>query len=389
MKGVGFAGFLMVLGSPLAAQIVAQTDESAASAKAPWGSVDLGLQYVGWDSSYSLPFHGNEILAPLTLSVLPWSGGRIYGQTQFTKGNYTDSFSGTPETISLSGLTDTVLGFETDFKSFSLPSIINLGINLPTGDPTWETKQTNSIVPTEFIDSDYRGRGFGMSLLYGLSFTGQGQEYGVAGGYLYSGAFNPSYGAGAPAEQLKLGDSVFLSVNRAVDHGGGQSDILRASAFYFLPTLQDGSNLLRMGPNFNAAYGWNNPKALSFEVGGQYFLPVQQAVNGQLAPEPYNSLGPRFYLAPSYAFGNFSLAGQVKYILRNGYPTDNLLYDGGGFLVGLEPSFLFKLDSVSSLKVSLGYDYVESFDGSTSALGNRTNVEYGHFTLGTRYEASL
>jgi hypothetical protein len=366
-----------------------QTENPPVAAPVTWGSLDVEEKYVGWESSspLSYPDNGSEFLTPLTLSVFPWNGGRIYAQSEYAVGSYTDSLNGT-ETISLNDLSDTVVGLETEFKSFSLPSLLNVGFNLPTGDSSWETQQSNSIVPTEFIDSDYRGRGFGMSLLYGLSFPAGKEQYGAAVGYLYSGAFNPYYGQ---SQQLKLGDSVFISLNHASDHGDGQSDVVRVSAFYFLPTQQDGTNLLQLGPNLNASYGWSNPKAFSFEAGTQCFLPAQQAVNGQLSGPSQELYGPRFYFNPSYVFGDFTLAGQAKYILSNGFsPGDNSgLYDGGGWLVGLEPSLLVKLDARSGLKFSAGYEYVFWQDGDNDSSGNRVNVEYGHWSFGTDYEVTL
>ncbi len=381
------------LGEAVLSPLLAQTTQTPtatpveAPAKAFWGSIDLGAQYVSWDSN-ALP-GGSEFLVPLTLSVIPWKDARIYGQTQFASGNYMGAESGTG-TDNLTNLTDSVIGLETGFESFNLPSLLNVGINLPTGDPAWETKQTGSVIPTEFIDSDYRGRGFGLSFLYGVSLQAGSEQYGVAVGYLYSGAFNPSYGEGVPAVQLKLGDSTFLSVNRVADHGNGESDIIRLSAFYFLPTQLDGSNLLEMGPNLNASFAWKNPKAFSFEAGGQYFLPTQNAVPGtsQLATEPNNSLAPRFYFYPSYAFGDFLVSARAKYVLANGYPSSDFVnYDGGGWLLGLEPTLRLKLDSSSSLRVSAGYDYVV-WDNVNTSVG-QVNIDYSHWTFSTHYEVNL
>ncbi len=383
LHGVSFALLAIVFFGCLTS-VLAQTENPPAKAPAPWGTLDLGVQGVGWQSNSPLPDNGWEVLTPLTLSVIPWNGGRVFAQTEYAAGNYTDSQDGTTETISLRHFSDTVLGLQTDFKSFDLPSILSVGINIPTGNSAWETQQTNSIVPTEFIDSDYRGRGFGTSLLYGLSLQAGGEQFGLAAGYMYTGAFNPYYGeVGSPAEQLKLGDSVFLSLNRLADHGGGQSDVIRLSAFYFLSTKLDGSNLLTMGPNLNASYGWSNPKAFSFEVGGQYFLPTQ------MVSQSNGSLGTRFYLTPSYAFGDFTVLAQVKYILANDYPIGNSFYDGGGFLLGLEPSYQLKLDASSHLKFSVGYDFIVWQNADTDQQLNRVNVDYGHWTFGTHYEVSL
>ncbi len=371
----GLIIFLLILS---ASPSLAQT----AKAQSPtWGALDIGLQGVGWQSNSPLPDNGSEFLTPLTFSVIPWTGGQIFAQTEFAAGSYTDSLLGTPETLHLSHFSDTVLGFETNFKSFNLPSLLSAGINIPTGNPAWETQQTNSIVPTEFIDSDYRGRGFGVNLLYGLSFQAGSEQFGAAAGYMYTGAFSPYYGQ---TSQLKLGDSAFLSLNHISDHGAGQSDVIRLSAFYFLPTSQDNSHLLTMGPNLNASYGWSNPKAFSFEAGIQYFLKTQQVTGSN------GSLGTRFYLTPSYAFGDLILSARGKYILANDYPTSDIAnYDGGGFLVGLEPSYVFKLDAASKLLFSAGYDYVVWRNAAPDQSFNRVDVDYGHWTFGTHYEVNL
>jgi hypothetical protein len=391
-RGACFAALaLALIGRPSSG--LAQTESSQAKAPASWGSLDIGVQGAGWQSNSSSadPDDGWEVLTPLTLSANPWNGGKIFAQTEYAAGNYTDSVAG-PETLSLRHFSDTVVGLEANFKSFNLPSLVSVGVNIPTGNPAWETQQTNSIVPTEFIDSDYRGRGFGTSLLYGLSLQAGGEQFGLAVGYMYAGAFNPFYGqGGSTAEQLKLGDSAFLSLNHLADHGGGQSDVIRLSAFYFLPTQVNGSNLLEMGPNLNASYGWMNPKAFSFEAGVQYFLPTKQAINGQLVSDSNGSLGTRFYLTPSYVFGDFALQARAKYILANDYPTSNiLLYDGGGFLLGLEPTYQLKLDAASHLKFSAGYDFVVWENAASNSIpGDRVNLEYGHWTFGTHYEVNL
>ncbi len=350
--------------------------------------LNVGGEYESWDSNYVQPFNGREIWTPFTLSLFPWKGVQLYAQTEFGNGRYTDSLKNT-QTQSLTGFTDTVAGLQMGFNAFSLPSALNIGFNLPTGDPTWETKASASNLPYDFIDSRYRGRGFGMSTLYGIALPAGQAQYGAAVGYMYSGAFNPNYGLGVPAEQLKLGDSVFLSLNRVTAHGTGQSDVIRLSAFYFLPTQANGTNLLQMGPNINASYGWQNPSAFSFEAGGQYFFTSQTLVNGQLMAESHSSLGPRFYLTPSYSFGNLTLAARAKYVLPNGYPNTDLFYDGGGVLLGLEPSFRVRLSHTSALKFKASFDNITAFEAGFDAAGSRTDIIYNRFTFGTDYELKL
>ncbi len=105
--------------------------------------------------------------------------------------------------------------------------------------------------------------------------------------------------------------------------------------------------------------------------------------------EPYNSLAPRFYASPSYAIGDFTLAGRVKYILANGYPMGNVFYDGGGTLMGLEPYLKVPLDPGSSLKISAAFDYVIASNMATDSSLDRVDVDYTHWTFGTIYEVKL
>lgn len=353
------------------------------------GQMNIGAKFVGWSSNYVQAFNGYEIWAPFSFNFKTKDGLGFYGQTEYGMGNYVDSLGGTTNTTKLNGFSDSVLGAELNFESFNVPSIFNVGFNIPTGDPTWEAKQVASSIPTDFINSRYQGRGFGVSALYGLSFPAGGSEIGAAAGYLYSGAFNPSYGAGAASANLKLGDSIFLSFNHVQPFSKNQSQIIRLSGFLFMPTQENGQNVFQMGPNINASYSWNNPNALSFEVGAQYYLPAQRLIGGQFTAEPKNSFGPRLYASPSYAFGDFVVAGRVKYVLTNGYAVTDTFYDGGGLLYGIEPSYRLSLGGDSALRFSAGYDGVIAMNAGVDAGGNKTNVLYTNWTGGIIYEVKL
>jgi len=311
----------------------------------------------------------------------------VYGQTEFGNGNYVDPTLGNQN---LTALSDTVVGGMLHFTSFSAPAILNVGLNLPTGDPTWEAKQIPASVPTEFVDSQYRGRGFGISALYGLSFpSGDGSAFGAGVGYMYAGAFNPSY-ANLPISNLKLGDSVFLALNHVQPYSGNQSEVIRLSAYYSLPTLNGSTNIYQLGTNFNASYSWINPAGFSFELGAQYWLAGQvYDANGNGSPEEHAFYGPRLYLNPSYSFGDLSIAGQLKFVLQNNYSQTEAAYDGGGFLGGIGPSYLMKLDASSDIKISAAYDYIAwlnvlGADGSRDA-----NALYNLWTFGATYEVKL
>ena len=356
------------------------------------GSVSLGEELTAWTTNYSasFPFNGSELLTPLAFDYRPDSSFGLYGQSEFAHGDYTDSTGQVTTTNMLNFFSDTVIGTELHFQSLSLPALLNVGLNLPTGDTGWETKQIASNIPTEFVDSRYRGRGFGVSALYGLAFPSGGGEFGAAVGYMYAGAFNPGYGVGLPAGPLKLGDSVYLSLNHVQASNDNQTEIIRLTSFVSLPTQNNGQNIYQLGPNFNASYSRIDTKALSFEAGIQYWLPGQRPdTSGNLVAESYPYYGARFYLNPSYSFGDFSLGAQLKYVLPNGYPTSDAFYDDGGFLAGIQPSYLLKLDNVSNLKITGSYDYIAWMNRGRDASQNLTNVIYNYFTFEASYELKL
>lgn len=350
------------------------------------GQLNFGAEFRDWTSNFLSPVNGWELFAPLSLNFKANPDMNLYGQTEFGNGNYTDPISGTQ---TLTNFSDTVIGGELHFQSFGLPAMLNVGLNLPTGNPTWEAKQIAASIPTEFVDSYYRGRGFGISALYGLSFPSGSGEYGMAAGYMYSGAFNPSYSV-FPISNLKLGDSVFLALNHVQPYSGDQSEIIRLSAYYSLPTLNGSTNIYQLGTNFNASYSWVNPAAFSFEIGAQYWMAGQVAdANGNWTPEAHAFFGPRLYVTPSYSFGDLNIAGHLKFVLPNNYDQSNFSYDGGGFLGGLEPSYVLKLDGSSDLKVTGSFDYIAWLNGAFDVHKNRANVIYNLWTFGTTYEVKL
>jgi hypothetical protein len=352
------------------------------------GQFNLGAQYQSWTTNFISPLQGHEFLVPMSLSIDSIQDVQLYAQGEFADAQYTDPINGTQN---LSDFSDTVAGGEIGFKSFGFDSFVNLAFNLPTGNQAWEIETADANIPTEFVDSRYQGRGFGLSGIYGLALPDGPTQYGLGVGYLYSGALNPNFGAGLPSENLKLGDSIFLSANRATTFTSNQTQTISASAYIFLPSLQAGQNFIWMGPNLNLSYSWVDLTAFSFEAGVQYFLPAQMAFNGQWVAESHDSLGTRFYLNPAWAFGNFVLAGEVKVVLANGYdpsPSDTL-YDGGGLLLGLDPSYKFTLDKLSAIKVSASYDNITANGAAADSQGNRVNVIYNYWTVGADYEITL
>jgi hypothetical protein len=346
------------------------------------GLLDLGAQYQDWTTNVTSPTQGHEFLVPLTLSVDPWKDVNFYAQSEFADDQYIDPINGTQN---LSDISDTVVGGKVGFKSFSLPSFVDIGVNIPTGNQAWETETQQANIPAEFVDYRYTAKGFGLSGIYGIALPAGATQYGIGAGYYYTGALNPF----SNSFNLKLGDSVFLSVNCVTTFEANQVQAITLSGYYFLPTLEQNQDFLWMGPNFNLSYSWTNPTAFSFEAGVQYFLSAQTQVNGQWEAEAHNSLGSRFYLDPAWAFGDFVLTGRVKYVLANGYDPSDLSYDGGGLLLGIGPSYQFHLDSRSSLKLSASYDNITADGAGADAQGNRVNIIYNRWTAGADYEIKL
>ncbi len=349
------------------------------------GQINLGVTADVWDSNYALTTNGWELLFPMSGFVSLWKDTAFYAKSEFANGNYINQGN---LANNLTAFSDTTVGGEIGFKTLDLNSVINISFNIPTGNSGWESATAAANIPEEFVDDRYQGRGFGVSGLYGVSIPVEKSRVGVATGYIYSGSYNSEFGQPSPPNDLKLGDSFFLSLNRITPMGVNESEIIQASGFYFLPTQNAGQNYLWTGPNINLSYGWSNPTAFSFELGAQVFLPGQSAVGGQWVADSSYSYGPRFYLNPSYTFGDFALAGRMKYVLPNGYGVNSAdplhSYDGGGFLLGIEPSFKFKLDeSGLSLKIWASYDNINALGGGRDSQGNLVNVLYDLWTLGT------
>jgi len=355
------------------------------------GQLSLGVKLDTWTTNFVSPVNGTEFFVPFALNFNLNPDINVYGETEFGVGSYTPSIDGS-ETTNLSALSDSLVGTEMRFKFFSLPALLNIGINIPSGDPTWESKQITANIPSEFVDTRYTGRGLGISALYGLSFPAGSSEFGMSLGYSYAGTYNPGSLPGLPSGDLKLGDSMFISVNHVTSFSGNQSQIIRLSAFNYLTTQVNKVDSYKQGPNFNASYSWNNPKALSFELGIQYFAAGQRPSPSDptvLVTEANQYWAPRFYLNPTYALGDLTVSGLLKYVLPNGYTTGDAFYDGGGWLAGLEPNYKFNLDGASDIKLKASYQFIIHHNAGQDINLNYVDADYNLFTFGAYYEVRL
>jgi hypothetical protein len=198
------------------------------------------------------------------------------------------------------------------------------------------------------------------------------------------GAFNPDYGLSLPTT-IQLGDSIYAGVSRVETFPGNRNSVISLSGLFSFPTYVAGSPFFLMGPDFSLSYAFNDPKGFSYEVGAQFFLSAQRDSGGGLVTEPYNSFGQRFYVAPSMAFGDFTLAGRIKYVTANDYPNGDPNYRGGGWLFGLLPSFTVPTGEGMSLKFTMSYDYI----AASSFFGTPIETDYHRFTVGSYYDFKL
>jgi hypothetical protein len=358
----------------------------------PKGFASLGVQYDGWNTITTEPYYGSEFFLPFSFSYAPDPNWILSGQSSFAAGSYTDSIFGT-NTQNLSALTASSLTSDLYFTGFGIPNMVEVTLNMPTGDPSWETRQVASNIPTVFFNTRYQSEGWGVNALYGISIPAGGNvELGVSAGYSYTGAYNPNYGNLASV-QLKMGDSLFLALNRVESFADNKSSTFRLSAMAFLPTQENGLTDFQMGPNGSASYTFYDPAGFSWSLGLQiytlaqryYYDPVKAVVYGL---EPYGSSGERFYFTPSLALGNLNLGALFQVIFANGYPLADYsgLYNGGGVVLGFNPSYALPLDAASSLNLNGGLDYIIAFNASSDYFDT---IHYGYWTLGASYQIKI
>ena len=359
----------------------------------PRGQASLGAQYHGWSADTVLPFNGAEFLAPLYVTYSLDPNWWLSGSTALATGNYTDSVAG-KQTQDLTALTASTVTSDFYFKAFGLPNLFECSLTMPTGDPAWENKQVAASVPTLFLNTRYFSEGWNVSALYGLSFPNtQGNvEWGASLGYSYAGPYDPNF-AYLTGVQLKMGDSLFLAVNRTEAFEGNKSSALRLAAMAFLPTQMNGANDFQLGPNLSLSYNFYDPKGFSWGFSAQtysladryYYNASGQVTYGQ---EIYGSSGFRLALTPSYSWGDFSLGAQLQAVMVNGYPPRDYtgLYNGGGYTLGLTPSYLVGLDASSDLRLTGGYDFIIAHNAANDF---DSDVTYHHWTLGASYEIKI
>jgi len=343
----------------------------------PIGTLTLGAYMGLWNVNYAAPTNGTEIMFPMSASVKVSSDIAINAASNYVIGAY--QYQG-GDTLNLNNFSDTTLAAQFGFKTLDLDTVVSETLNIPTGNPSWTAQSASSDMPTYLVDPRYLAADFSFSTVYGLSVPVDASKCSVGVGYVFNTDYNPNAGLPTAASDVLPGNSLFFNLNRVTPMGDGQSDTFQASVYFSFPTLENGVAFTCAGPNINFSYAWSNPTGFSFELGSQFFLPGQTAVNGVMTPDPTYALGPRLYLKPSLVIDDLTLAGQVKFVLPNGYDPSSLSCVPGGLLLSVGPSYNLKIDSQPFLTFAATYNFVDNIGGGFDDNGNRVDVLYNWFT---------
>jgi len=355
----------------------ADATPTPAATPATIGTLTLG-SYLGlWSVNYALPTNGTEIMFPMSASVNVSSDVVISGSTNYLMGFY--QYLGA-DTLSLGNFSDSSLSAQFGFKTMDLDTIVSETFNVPTGNPSWSAQSASSDLPSALVDARYSAANFSFSTVYGISVPVDAAKCSLGVGYVFNANYNSNAGLPLDPVDVQPGNSLFFNLNRVSPTGDGQSDTFQTSVYFSFVTTENSVAFTCPGPNINFSYAWSNPTAFSFELGSQFYLPGQTAVDGVLQADPTYSSGPRLYLKPSYVIDNLTLAGQVKYLLPNGYDPSSLDYVQGGLLLSFGPSYSLKVDNQPFLTLTASYSFVDNIGGGFDDNGNRIDVLYNWFT---------
>ncbi len=349
------------------------------------GSFGFGENYQTWSSDFDRRFSGWECWTPLSLGLRFSPAFDLYSRSQYGTGQYTSQLGALPETEILTHFSDTKLGGDLNFRAFGADSLVSLECNLPTGDKQWETLQVAGNLPTDFVDTRYEGRAFGMSGMYAMALPWGKSRLGLAAGYQVEGAYQPDPGLSG---DLKAGDAFFVAGNRVHPLGHGKNETFRASFLVYRPTRQDGNDVFQLGPNLNLSYSRGGTKGFSYEAGSNIYTKARRNEGGALVTEGHASLGQRFYVQPSYRYRKMKIDGSVKWVTANGYPEGESGCDGGGWLFGISPSLRIPMGRKSAWVLSTSYDHILLPHGGVDASGALVAGAYNRFTFGSSWEVA-
>jgi len=369
---------------------------AAVPAHALQGEFSTGFGILSYDSDFTA--HGRENFIPLSLRLSALDGRlRFNGGGSYMDGSYRR------DAVPVAGLEaaaydagrmgDLSVGASFEAPLGSFVSVLALQADLPTGEEKWEQfqltdRQAPGNLPLSFYPSRYRGRGFGVNGLVGLGRAVADWDFGVAGGYLRSGSMD--LGSVESPVEYDPGDYWvgLMTVAKKVPSGRVR---LKASASFPQTSRIDGLDT------------FTSPSSTAFEV--RYLTPGRDrfAVSfactlygkgrvvdlaGKLLDEEKKSLGTRIEVKPSYRYGigdrwTLETRGRWKQVGPNGYPEDDLRFEGGGNLIGLGQGFRILTGGGTFLTLDGGYERLFQEKAARDIEYRLTSVTYNVLSVST------
>ncbi len=365
------------------------------SARAEQEELQLGYVYNSWTSNSVI--HGSEQRVPMSY-YFSMPNLSLSLNTAFVMGDYIeDAAQGfTGSEYKSSQFSDTSLGMNWGFGlGESVKSNIVGSLNIPTGDNRWELQAENGSIPYIFEPTYYHGRDWGGSLFYTLSFSNPGLEYGIGGGYMSTGKYDitlSDVGTYSPGDagvamatlgfRLSPGDTWGFRfvrtfpieatyANPSENFTQGQGSVVTTQW-----TSQMGSDRLVV----NASYSFYNAG-----------FTAQSSAPYSLSQDPGAYFGDHLEIHPILGYGVGKGVVMETGLLwdwfqPNGFPLNfgsgnpDILYEGGGNLLGAEQSITFQLTPGTFLSLAGLYHYVEN---DNAGIGNQGTITYQRITVGT------
>ncbi len=297
-------------------------------------------------------------------------------------------------------LSDIALQGTVGYELKGLDHMVLLGLSLPNGNAGWEAKRLAADVPAEYVTGDDFGAGLASTVIYGLSMERSGLECSLAGGYIYSGEYDPL--DDGQESKLDLGDLVIAMSSLRYELSERTVADLRVSYAHSLVTASIGEGEDDLWEDvFQQGDSWK----ITGEAGRFLYeqTRLRLRLTGELFAKNRNiSDVQNPILQDSYRNGNrVGIVGLLDYqrgdklllTLRGGYKNvaDNAgkddYYDAGGYLVGCGLDGTYAAHKQFDVEMGVGYQFIDDKAEAYDSDDNATSIVYQRVTgrMGMKY----
>lgn len=356
-------------------------------------SASLTLQYDAYTDDDSPETTGFEMSVPFQLMYArgPFA---VTLQAAYARAEVSRSDD---EEFTLSGVVDTFLSAS---YSYAFPNrkstriIVNLDLNLPTGEEQLDAEQTiaESELRGDLFRIDDFGEGLNAAGTIGLEQEFGGSTFGVYGGYTYYGQYDPR--SDQTADEYDPGDEIFAGVlyewkvnprNRLQAYVGYS---------YFNADTVDEQDFLKIGDKLTigAEAQAGLLENLDMSLALQYILQFEseEAIGGDLVKEPTNSNGDELFgaLDLTYRFHpRFSaqLFSELRYYGESDRRREDLdlPYESRRVRYAVGSGLEYRVSPSVALRASGAYFYMDS-DPNANVTVSRI-YQGMNLDLGVRY----